>query len=233
MTQPSLDERAAAAGASLRERLARSEGAPPGDGGAVAESLLAGLKLLSDAFFTRVHQDVERQFGVDSIIDPMSMVRTEVLVKNEIDLFAIAESAAAAEDGAYINAPHGWFANWLAELWLGERCADPVLAQRLATYSNQPASARRAAFSTAVERMLPEAARAPLVMYRLFPKAIIIATATAFGDRLQAEMTRRRQVALLMSINDCSKCRGSLLANGDSCGECGNPFWKYRWLTAD
>ena len=38
---------------------------------------------------------------------------------------------------------------------------------------------------------------------------------------------------LLSIIRDCAECHGSVLENGEQCRNCGNPLWKYDWLTAE
>ena len=57
--------------------------------------------------------------------------------------------------------------------------------------------------------------------------------AIAFGDHVTAQDARRQQKLLLSSIGDCNECHGRLMENGEKCVQCGNPFWKYAWLTAD
>ncbi|MCC6124903.1 MAG: hypothetical protein IT426_08075 [Pirellulales bacterium] len=80
--------------------------------------------------------------------------------------------------------------------------------------------------------ILHEAASAPLVVFRLFPLAVQIVTARAFGDRKTADELRSRQADILPSINDCRHCRGRVLDVGEPCPKCGNPLWTYEWLIA-
>ena len=47
-----------------------------------------------------------------------------------------------------------------------------------------------------------------------------------------ARSLRKQQTSLLPAILDCHRCRGRLLDCGESCPECGNPLWKYNWLTS-
>ena len=44
---------------------------------------------------------------------------------------------------------------------------------------------------------------------------------------------RKRQQSILPGIGDCGACRGNVLDNGERCAQCGNPIWKYDWLTAE
>jgi hypothetical protein len=84
-----------------------------------------------------------------------------------------------------------------------------------------------------LERTLREAARAPLIIYRLLPWAIRIVTATAFSDHETASEARHQQRTLLPNIAGCGVCRGEILPIGEKCEQCDNPFWNYRWLTSD
>jgi hypothetical protein len=91
---------------------------------------------------------------------------------------------------------------------------------------------RRLKFTNVMAGALAESRRAPLVLFRLFPYAVQIATALAFEDHVLSDAARDQQLHLLPSIRDCHHCRGKLLDNGEECRLCGNPLWKYEWLTA-
>jgi len=203
------------------------------DGTRLANCLADGLNLLRDLFFTRVHSDVETAFGMDSMLAPISPVKTEANSKMEIDIYQVAESVELAQARHYIGTSDEWYAHWLGKLRLGEGLTEPGVAQRLAYYANKDADGRRRAFSQVLERALPEASRAPLIIYRLLPLAVTITSAIAFGDHVSAQAVRKRQMLLLSSIGDCHECRGALLDIGEQCPQCGNPFWKYAWLTAE
>jgi hypothetical protein len=221
-----LQQRVAAAGR-FNERLAR------GDGERVAGGLADGLGLLADQFLIRVHVDVQRNFGTDSMLMPTSAIKTEEKAKTEIELFQVCEAVAHAREGKYVAGHDEWFLAWLSELRLGEQASADASKHRLAQYGARSAEDRRRVFSTLLERTLPEASRAPLVLYRLFPLAVDIVTALAFGDCARAQEARKRQQAILSGIADCSTCHGSVLDNGEKCSQCGNPVWKYDWLTAE
>lgn len=225
-TEERLQRRAAAAQA-FNERLAR------GDGDRVAGNLADGLGLLSDMFLTRVHVDVQRNFGMDSMLMPTSLVKTEEKAKTEIELFLAGESAAYARACHYLDGNEEWYAAWLTELRLGEHATEASNGHRLAQYATRSFEDRRRVFSTVLERTLPEASRAPLVLYRLFQLSAHIATALAFGDHERAQEARKRQQSVLSGISDCTACHGNVLDNGERCAQCGNPIWKYDWLTAE
>jgi hypothetical protein len=80
--------------------------------------------------------------------------------------------------------------------------------------------------------VLREAQRAPLVLFRLFPLSVRIVTAAAFNDGETAQSLHAEQLSILPAIADCSQCHGGLLKPGAKCATCGNPLWKFKWLTA-
>jgi hypothetical protein len=202
------------------------------DGLLIATSLLAGLNVLRDAFYARVHDDVEKLVGMDSMLMPVSEEKTERLTKREIALYEIAESAACVRKLALAPAPNDWYLSWLTELWIGQLQKESRSMARLAGYVGKSSSDRRLWFADLVSRALPEATRAPLVLFRLMPLAVGVATALAFRETDKAAHLRERQAEELPAIADCSACHGLLLANGQQCRECGSPLWSFKWLTA-
>ena len=126
-----------------------------------------------------------------------------------------------------------WYVNWLGRLRFREAFASPPFARRIETYTSAGGSTQaRSEFATVLERVFPEARRAPLVLYRLYPLAVRIAASIAFSDGPAAEKLRERQKLLLPIIADCTQCHGTLLENGEQCRQCGNPLWKVNWLTS-
>ena len=122
---------------------------------------------------------------------------------------------------------------WLVGMRLPERLGEPAVIARFALYKAQPPDKRRLSLETALERALPQTSHAPLVLFRLYPLAIEIVTATAFAAPSDAADARRRQRQVLPNLADCTACRGELLENGEECRQCGNPLWKFDWLTAE
>jgi hypothetical protein len=208
----------------LNERESRQ------DGVRVANSLSDGLSTLRNLLFTRIHQDVELKIGVDSMLLPVSPLKSEQAAKLEIELFEIAESASRAQARGYVK-DRDWYLPWLSRLRLGADAEDSRVALRLKRYLEKDDDARRLSFSGHLEHAYPEARRAPLVLYRLFPLSVGIATALAFGAPLDANELRNQQMFWLPSIQDCHECHGSPLENGEKCRVCGNPVWTHRWLT--
>jgi hypothetical protein len=202
-------------------------------GSRVATNLADGFNTLRDALFTRVYDDVEQVVGTDSMLMPISRVKSEMAAKMEIDIYQVAESVATAREQRYVTTEDDWYLSWLAQLRLGEGADSAGVNQRLSYYLVKTADERRRSFSSVLERVLPEARSAPLIVYRLLPLAIGIMTAVAFGDSALAQELRKRQIRLLPSILDCHDCRGSLLDNSEKCPQCGNPLWFYKWLTAE
>lgn len=204
-----------------------------GDGARIAASLADGLRWLCDAFLTRVYADVEKKFGVDSMLMPTSLITSEEKTHEQIEIYEVAESVAFVAQRHYIQSDGDWYLKWLSRLLLGQTGTDLAVSQRIGQYLARSADERRRAFSHIVERTLPETMRAPSVVYRLLPPAVSIVTAAAFGDHTRAVELRKEQVDVLPSIADCHDCHGRLLEIGESCAQCGNPFWKFNWLTAE
>ncbi len=203
------------------------------DGARVTNLLGDGLSVLRDSFFNRVHGDVEKEFGLDSMLLPVAVLKSEANTNLEIEIYQTVEAVLGIRGNHYLTSDDSWLMKWLARLRLADSAELPAVVQRMAFYAERSADDRRRAFLSRLQQVLPEAGRAPLVMFRLFPLAVSIAVALAFGDHPRAEETRKRQVTWLPSIADCHSCHGRLLENGENCQHCGNPFWKYDWLTAD
>ena len=197
----------------------------------VIESICGGLTLIRDAVYARVHADVERRMGMDSMISPLSEEKSERTTKLEIEIYQIVVAAGAAQAKGYI-ADGNWFRDWLAELRLGQVDSNSRAARRMSYYVSKSANDQRLAFSNILATTLPEASRAPLILLRLVPAAVQIATALAFGKSVDAQQWRHEQTEILPSIPDCYRCHGKLLENGEQCTMCGNPLWTYEWLTS-
>jgi hypothetical protein len=202
------------------------------DGEHVAASLTGGMAILRSSLYSRVHREVEKRLGTDTMLVPVSEKKTEKLTRTEIDLYQIAESAAAVGEHAYVTGDARWYLEWLTLLRLGQPGRGRKTVARLEGYVSRAADERRLAFTDVLARVLPESTRAPLVLFRLLPLSVHITTALAFGDHPSALDARNRQTSFLPAINYCSKCQGKVLENGEQCPGCGNPLWKYEWLTA-
>lgn len=200
------------------------------DGAHVAGSLAGGLTVLRDSLYARMHDDVETMVGRDSMLLPVSDEKTEKLTKAEIELYQIAESAAAARERRYVRTDDEWYLQWLTRLRLGEAQAEARVVDRLTHYRSKTPDGLRLAFTNVLAGALPESSRAPLVLFRLLPLSVRIATALAFGDHLSASEARNQQVAYLPAIADCDQCGGKVLENGEQCRGCGNPLWEFQWL---
>ena len=197
----------------------------------VTSSLASGLTVLRDSLYWRVHRDVEKIVGRDSMLMPVSEKKAERLTKTEIELYQIAESAAAVREFGYVRPDDEWYLQWLTRLRLGTPRTEVKVVERLAQYSSGTPDDRRLAFTDVLARVIPESRRAPLVLFRLVPPAVHIATALAFGDHARAAGLRNRQKSDLAAIADCPQCYGKVLENGEQCAQCGNPLWKFQWLT--
>ena len=200
----------------------------------VTQSLATGMTVLRNTMFTRVHDDVQRAFGMDSMLAPVSEEKSQRHAEIEIELFQIAQSVDEVKRSGYAAIDDDWYLNWLARLRLGEHWRNiRKAAMLLSHYLDLDSDDRRLAFASNLARTFPEAGRAPLVLYPLFPLAVSIVTATAFQDSLRAAELRNDQLSYLPAIADCPHCHGRPLDNEDQCQPCGNPLWTYQWLQAD
>jgi hypothetical protein len=220
----SVDRRVAAA-AKLNSHEQRE------DGEVIVNSLYYGMTTLRNLLFTRVCDDVQRLVGRDSIMMPLSPEKSEERTKLEIGLFEVAVSIVQVQRGSYVR-DAAWYGDWLARLLLGDRANRSSRRERIARYVKMNDEGRRLGFSRVLEKTYPEATRAPLILYRLFPVAVGIVTAAAWNDLDQVAQLRKQQENDLPPIRDCQSCRGRPLDNGEQCETCGNPLWTYAWLTA-
>ncbi len=202
------------------------------DGQQVVAGLRAGWGLLSDLLYLRLHEDVEKAIGIDSMLAPLSETKSQSITKTEIGLYQIAESAATIRQFGYLPAGDDWCVPWLARLRLGESSEDRAHQHRIEGYLAKTAQARGLVWTDVLATVLPESRRAPLVLFLLFPLAVRIVTALAFGDQAGAKGFRASQVELLPVISGCRRCGGRVLENGQSCDNCANPLWKTEWLTS-
>jgi len=201
------------------------------DGARVAGRLADGLTVLRESLYSRVHDDVQRIVGRDSMLMPVSEKKSEAVAKTEIEIFQIAVSTATGAEAGYVTTDNDWYLRWLARLRLGEMHADEKVIRRLEHYLSKTSGDRRLAFTDVMASALPESRRAPLVLFRLLPSAVQIVTAQAFDDDSSALQARSSQANDLPAVRDCPKCNGSLLDSGRQCPECGNPLWRFTWLT--
>lgn len=203
-----------------------------GDGEKIAGSLSAGFGMLRNTLFHRVHTDVEEILGMDSMLMPVSPNKVETASKAEIEVYFIACSIDEVRERKWVPDAE-WYGRWLARLRLGDSALTSGVTKRIAQYLEKNSEERRGHFCDILDRAIPEARKAPLVMHRLLPLAASIATALAFGDVFRAADLRNQQIAILPAIADCHDCHGRPMENGEACPTCGNPLWKFDWLTSD
>lgn len=199
----------------------------------LTHSWVYGLNSLRNLLFTRIHDDVEANIGRDSMLLPLSIEASEHQAKCEIEAYQIVVAGTMVRDRAWLGSDFKWLITWLAQLRLGEDVYDARWRRRIRHYANMNDDEQRLSFSRNLEGVYPEARRAPLILYQLFPLAVQIVTAIAFGRHLEAAELRNRQAFWLPAITDCHECHGRPLDNGEHCPVCGNPLWTYHWLCAD
>lgn len=207
---------------------------PDLDSQQIVDSLTAGLTHLRDLLIVRVCEDVERKYGADSMIGRSlaDMQRQARLAKVEIEAYAcIVVNDEVARNG-HIDKADPWFLDWMFRLRLGESC-ESVFNKRVDYYKSRTIEERRLKFVSVLQRAIPESTRAPLVLFRLYPRALRILAAVAFGDSLRAQELRAEQIGFLPAISDCHECHGRALDNEDICRCCGNPVWNFAFLLSD
>ncbi len=217
-----------------RRRLAATEALAAlsrrADAPQIVQRLDDGLSLLRNSLYTRLHADVQGNFGKDSMLMPLSQALTEHRVKGEIEAFLIAEVLEELEHAALLPQP-AQNRQWLLELRLAGRQDRATQETRADHYFQLASRDRQLEFSDRLEELLHEARLVPLVLYQLFPLAARAAGALAFGDHLRGGEIRNAQASLLPAITYCRNCHGRLLEVDESCRECGNPVWTIRWMT--
>ena len=226
MPATQLERRSAAAEALLQQR-------DDVESQQIVHSLCDGFDLLIDLFFNRIDRDVEQTFGLDSMMMPPSTVgeiKASQRARSLIDVYTHVVAAEEACDRNFVT-DSVWFADWLTTL-RSDSPDDGSHTKRAAQYREMKPDERRLKFASSLERRLPSATQAPLVLYRLFPLAVRMVVAVAFGENLRAGELRNQQIALLPIIADCHECHGRPMDNGDRCSTCSNPMWGYDWLTA-
>jgi hypothetical protein len=223
----------------VQERLelaqkALSDRVGEGHSTSTAVSLMNGLTTLRTLLLTRLHNDFESEFGIDSVLAPATAaegVREMLHASEEIEAYSLVVVVDEVAHKNYAKEDAEWFRDWLLRLRFGDTI-DSKIADRMPVYAALEDKQRRRLFASALEQALPEARKAPLVIYRMFPRAVRIATAVAFGDMERARELRAEQVSYLPIIADCHQCHGLPLDNGETCVQCGNPIWKLKWLSA-
>ncbi len=210
--------------------LELAEHQPNLDAERVTRSMADGLDTLRNLMFTRIHEDVETNLGRDSMLLPVSAGESELAAKLEIESYQVALSSLAARQRGYVNCEFEWYVRWLGHLRLGDAMRESKYRRRIRRYLSMSDDEARLSFSRHLETVFPEASRAPLILYRLYPPAVRIVSAIAFGHHLEASELRNRQALWLAVISDCHECHGRPLDNGEQCQVCGNPLWSYHWL---
>ena len=111
--------------------------------------------------YARVHADVERRLGMDSMISPLSEEKSERTTKLEIEIYQIVVAAGTVHAKGYV-ADGKWFRDWLSELRMGQVDSNSRAARRMSYYAEKSADDQRLAFSNILATTLPEASRCPV-----------------------------------------------------------------------
>ena len=203
-----------------------------GTGPASAASLANGLTILRETLYLRIHEDVQEQVGIDSMLSPVSEIKAQQRSIAEIEVYQAVESAISVQQAAYVKSGEDWYLPWLMWLRLGEAGRNAQAAERSKLYLSKSSDDRRLAFVRRWLAVCPnrEGALGPV------PSAAAWGanchSRPGCGDRGAAARLRKEQAAILPAIADCRQCRGEVLECAEQCRACGDPLWKYRWLTA-
>ena len=207
---------------------------PGHDGQGIVDSLAAGMTQLRNLLMVRAHDDVQRQYGADSMtVSSLDAMQAKAhYAQVEIEAYGCIVVDDEINEYARLLSSEEWFLDWLFRLRLGSDSQE-VFDKRVDFYRSRSIEDRRLKFVSVLQRAMPDSRRAPLVLFRLFPRALRLVAAVALGDPLRAQQIRAEQIALLPAIADCHECHGRVLDNDDSCQYCGNPLWNFSWLTSE
>ncbi len=136
----------------------------------IVNSLMAGMTQLRNLLMVRAHDDVQREYGTESLTD-FSLSRMQVkarYAKFEIETYACIVIDDEVAQSGYVDEPGDWFLDWLFRLRLGDAFG-AVVDQRVQYYRSQNIEERRLKFVSNLQEAMPDSVRAPLVLFRLFP----------------------------------------------------------------
>lgn len=199
------------------------------DGTAIADHLMKNLTTVRESLMRRVLTR-DKSVPLDSMLLPVSKLKAQQHAVEEVEAYVVAESAHAVRALKLVMTPDPWYAEWLQGMRLESWNPLGNVPERIASYLEQSADERRLQFSDLLVEAIPEARLAPLVLFRILPTTVHVATALAFRDTRGAEKLRAEQVKILPSIGYCQECHGKLLPDGQECATCGNPLWNRQWL---
>ena len=199
------------------------------DGAVIADRLVRTLTSLREALFRRVLTP-DKVIPLDSMFLPASKLKAQQQAAEEVEALMIAESVVVVRTLGLVKEPEPWYADWLTAMRLDAWNPLSDVPERIADYLQMSADERRLHFSNRLVDTIPEARRAPLVLFRILPKAVQLVTAQAFSNADAAKKIRAEQIKILPSIAYCQECHGKLLSGCDECSTCGNPLWNQEWL---
>jgi len=199
-----------------------------------AGCLLSGLKTLRALLLSRLDTEIGYTLSIDDSLPPQisdDLAREVLNALEQIDVYSLIVVTDEVTQSGYTGCDLNRLMDWVLRLRSGDDSKARTV-QLVQDYSPLSITERRRRFSSSLEQAMPKARRAPLIIYRLFPRAVRIVTATAFGDTSRAWKIRAEQISFLPVITDCERCHGLVLENGTVCEHCGNPIWKVNWLNA-
>ena len=199
------------------------------DGTQVADRLTKSLTALRESLLRRIIS-ADQPIPLDSMLLPVSKLKAQQHAAEEVEALMIAESVVAVRTYRLCREPEEWFADWLTAMRLDSWNPLGDVPERVAGYLGDSPDERRLQFSNLLVESVPESRHAPLVLFRVFPLAVQVATALAFENPKAAKRIRAEQIKILPSIGYCQECHGALLEGNQECSTCGNPLWNQQWL---
>lgn len=199
----------------------------------LVRSLWAGLTTLRKLLLTRLHNDVEAYYGIDSILAPMtaSETRREMChAADEIEIYSLTVVLAEAAHSGYAHDDADWFREWLLRLRWGDEM-NAMVAERMHLYDQYGDNDRRHMFASFVEQAYPRLRKRHWLFTGFILVQCVLPPPWPLATHCECEV-RGEQISFLPVIADCHDCHGLPLENGDICPNCGNPLWKINWLSA-
>ena len=112
----------------------------------------------ADLLFTRIHGEVEQIFGLDSMLLPASLLKSEANAKTEIEVYQVVESVFDAAASHYV-ADKELYLNWLGRLRLAMQSIRPESSSGLHHIAAARPTIAGGYFPASCRRVHPEAGR--------------------------------------------------------------------------
>ena len=169
------------------------------------DRLSIGLKHARKLMLQRIFHDVQQRCATDSMLASTSLEDEQRKVRRtsfEIDIYSTIIACDEIVRGGHVQQTESWVCQQLFQLRLNDKNI-PAALERIEYYRSESVGNRRLKFVKLLQQVMPESRKSPLVLFRLFPRAVRIVAAVAFGDPLRAQELRAQQGKLLPAVGDC------------------------------